>query len=135
VAGKRAIPWLIALAAIGCGGKVVFSPTGGYGSGGGASYGDGAAGPNGSSGSSKPDLHPACEKFCNAYQHCAPVTDCLNGCLVSAVYNCENEYLADVVCITGALDNCTVAADKCVAEGDAYLACQMTSSSSSSTGG
>ena len=134
MAGSRSVAWFIALAAIGCGGKVVFSPTGGYGSGGGASYGSGGAG-NVGSGSGKPDLHPACEKFCNAYQHCAPVTDCLNGCLVSAVYKCENEYLADVVCITGALDGCNVPPDKCVDEGDAYLACQMATSSSSSTGG
>jgi hypothetical protein len=114
-----------ALVGVSCGGKVLYSP-GSVGEGEvGGGGGDDAGGSESTSSSGKPNLKKICKKFCDAYASCAPVADCMNGCMISAFPGCEQEYADAVVCITGALVNCNVPDEACVAELTTYEACQQ----------
>lgn len=125
----RGAAWLVvlsgALLAASCGGKVLYSP-GSFGEGevGGGGGGD-PGGTESTSSSGKPNLKKVCKKFCDAYGPCAPVADCMNGCMISAFPGCEQEYADAVTCITGALVNCNVPGDACSDELSTYEACQQ----------
>ncbi len=105
-----------------CGGKVVYDGDGSGIGGGDAIAGNAAGTPTG--GSENVDLEPVCDKFCAAYQSCAPVTQCKLGCMSSAVLACKKEYAADVACITDHLKGCSGFSQACEAEQQAYEACQ-----------